>query len=140
MLQMGFTAKWVQLVMTCVCSVSYSVLVNENPVWYIQPTRGIRQGDPISLYLFLLCVEALNALLHQAEYKRIITGVPTSPNGPKISHLFFADDNLLLCKVNSIEWTRLLRILGTYEAGLGKKLNLQKTSVFFSRNISHERK
>jgi hypothetical protein len=60
----------------------------------------------------------------------VISGVPTSPKGPKLNHLFFVDDNLLFCKANSVEWRRLLRILGIYEAGSGQKLNLQKTSIF----------
>jgi hypothetical protein len=78
MLKMGFAAKWVSLVMSCVKLVSYSILINGSPVRNIQLTRAIRQGDPISPYLFILCAKALSALLHQAETKGIITGVPTS--------------------------------------------------------------
>jgi hypothetical protein len=98
MLRMRFSVRWVQLVMKCVCSVTYSILINGSPVGNIQPIKGIRQGDQISPYLFLLCAEALSALRHQAELTGIITGVPTSPKGPKISHLFFANDNMLFCK------------------------------------------
>jgi hypothetical protein len=130
----------VKLVMTCIRTVSYSVVVNGNPVELIQPSRGIRQGDLIFPYLFILCAESLSALLQRAENCGVITGVPTSPRGPRLSHLFFADDSLLFCKSNSVEWRRLLRILGVYEAGFGKKLNLNKTSIFFSRNTSMERK
>jgi hypothetical protein len=132
--------RWVQLIMTCIRSVTYSVVVNGNLVGNIQPTKGIRQGDPISPYLFLLCVEVLSTLLHKAEQRGVITGVPTSPKGPRLSHLFFADDSLLFCKANSVEWRQLMKKLGVYEAGLGQKLNLNKTSIFFSRNTSNERK
>jgi hypothetical protein len=72
MLKMGFAAKWVSLVMSCVKLVSYSILINGSPVRNIQLTRAI------SPYLFILCAKALSALLHQAETKGIITGVPTS--------------------------------------------------------------
>ncbi|XP_062145289.1 uncharacterized protein LOC133852538 [Alnus glutinosa] len=116
------------------------VVVNGNLVGNIQPTRGIRKGDPISPYLFLLCVEVLSTLLHKEEQRGVITGVPTSPKGPHLSHLFFADDSLLFCKANSVEWRQLMKILGVYEARLGQKLNLNKTSIFFSRNTSNERK
>jgi len=74
------------------------------------------------------------------ENKGFITGVPTSPRRPRLSHLFFADDSLLFCKPNLVEWRRLIKILGVYEAGLGQKLNLQKTSLFFSRNTTTARK
>ncbi|XP_062162097.1 uncharacterized protein LOC133869155 [Alnus glutinosa] len=140
MLRMGFETKWVHLIMACVRSVHYSVLVNGNLVGDIRPSRGIRQGDPISPYLFLICAEVLSSLLTQAEQKGIITGVPTSPKGPKISHLFFADDSILFCKSNYVEWRRLLKILGIYEAGSGQKLNLEKTTIFFSRNTSLSRR
>lgn len=82
----------------------YLVLVNGSPVGNIKPSRGIRQGDPISPYLFLICAEGLSALIGKAEVKGIISGVPTSPKGPKISHIFFVDDSIIFCKSNSVEW------------------------------------
>jgi hypothetical protein len=104
------------------------------------PSRGIRQGDPISPYIFLICVEAFSALLQQAERKGFITDVPTSSKGPRLSHLFFADDSMIFCKANSVEWRRVMRILGIYEKVFGQQINLQKTSLFFSRNTNLERK
>jgi len=123
-------------VMSCVWTVSYSVVVNSHPVGKIKPTRGIRQGDPISPYLFLFCAESFSALITQAADTRVITGVPASPRGPRLSHLLFADDSLLFCKANSVEWRRLMRILEVYEAGSGQKVNIQKTSIISSRNTS----
>jgi hypothetical protein len=140
MSKLGFDARWIRLVMVCVQSVSYSVVINGKPVGHIKPTRGIRQGDPISPYLFLLCAESLNSLIQQAVNTRVLTGVPTSKRGPRLSHLFFADDSMVFCKANSVEWRHLFRILGTYEAGSGQKLNIQKTAIFFSRNTSAEKR
>jgi exonuclease III len=119
MRKMEFPEVWISLVMGCVKSVSYSVIVNGQPVGNIKPTRGIRQGDPLSPYLFLLCAEALSALLTRAERKGVLTGVPTSKKGPTLSHLFFADDSLIFCKANSVEWRRLTKILEKYEAASG---------------------
>jgi hypothetical protein len=82
MQRMGFASKWIELIMACVTSVSYSVLVNGNPVGCFKPSRGLRQGDQISPYLFLLCAETLSSLLFKAENKGFITGVPTSPRRP----------------------------------------------------------
>jgi hypothetical protein len=118
------------------CTVSYFVLVNGSPVGLIILSRGIRKGDPISPYLFLICVEALSSLLHHAELTRVISRVPTSKRGPKLRSLFFANDSLIFCKANKVEWRRVVQILGTYEVGFGKKLNLQKTSMFFIRNTN----
>jgi hypothetical protein len=140
MKRLGFAEQWIRWIMVCVQSVSYCILINGCPVGAIQPSRGIRQGDPISPYLFLLCGEAFSALLQQAKRNRVITGIPTSPRGPRLSHLFFADDSIIFCKANSVEWRRIMRILGIYKKGSGQKLNLQKTSLFFSRNTSLERK
>jgi hypothetical protein len=130
MKKMGFPERWIAWVMECVRSVSYSILVNGQPVGNIKPRRGLRQGDPISPYLFLMCAEALSSMLSQAENNGVITGVPTSKRGPKITHLFFADDSLLFCKANSVEWRRLTKILDKYEAASGQKLNKDKTSIF----------
>jgi hypothetical protein len=140
MRRMEFPEVWINLIMGCVKSVSYSILVNGQPVGNIKPSRGIRQGDPLSPYLFLLCAEALSAMLTRAEKKRVLTGVPTSKKGPTLSHLFFADDGLIFCKANSVEWRRLTRILEKYEVASGQKLNKEKTSIFFRRNTSPEKR
>ena len=61
--KLGFHDRWISLMMMCIKSVSYSMLLNGEPKGLIHPTRGIRQGDPISPYLFLLCGEGLSAML-----------------------------------------------------------------------------
>jgi hypothetical protein len=82
--------------MSCVKSVSYSILVNGSQFGRITPTRGIRQGDPLSPYLFLMCAEGLSYLLKQAEGDGAIYGVPIAARGTRLSHLFFADDSILI--------------------------------------------
>jgi hypothetical protein len=79
-------------------------------------------------------------MLNKAESLGVITGVPSSKKGPRLSHLFFADDSLLFCKANSVEWRRITNILEKYEEASGQKLNKDKTSIFFSRNTSPEKK
>lgn len=72
--KMGFGVKWITLIMRCISSVSCSILVNEEPKDDILPLRGIRQGDPLSLYLCLLCLEDLDRLLHTAAREDQIRG------------------------------------------------------------------
>jgi hypothetical protein len=79
-------------------------------------------------------------LIGKEERKGYISSVPSSPKGPKISHLFFADDCILFCKSNDVEWRRLMGILEKYEQASGQKLNVNKTSVFFSRNTCLSRR
>jgi hypothetical protein len=66
--RMGFDARWIKLIMMCVTSAQYAVLVNGSPCGNITPSRGIRQGDPISPYLFLICAEALSSMLYSSKW------------------------------------------------------------------------
>ena len=63
LLKLGFQNSWVSLIMECISTVTYSILVNGEPQGMITSTRGLRQGDPQSPYLFLLCAEGLHAIL-----------------------------------------------------------------------------
>ena len=63
-----------------------------------------------------------------------LTGFPTSKKGPRVSHLFFADDSLLFCRANLMEWDALTKLLGQYEEVSGQRLNNNKTALYFSRN------
>ena len=98
MRRVGFTERWIKLLMLCVKTVSYSILVNGEPKGMIKPTRGIRQGDPLSPFLFLFCTEGLNGLITKAGEKGDIKGYALCRNSPRLTHLFFADDSLLFCR------------------------------------------
>jgi hypothetical protein len=138
--KMGFERIWIELTMMCVRTVSYGVIVNGKVCGSITPQRGLRQGDPISPYLFLLCAEVLRSLLTKANEEGTLLGVPSSRRGPSISHLFFADDNLLFCRSTMSQWNSLTRVLRCYEEALGQRLNNSKTSIFFSQNTLQEDK
>jgi hypothetical protein len=134
MQRLGFAPRWIRLIMMCVTTVKYAVLVNGNPCGSINPSRGIRQGDPISPYLFILCAEGLSAMIEKANMEGLITGVPTSKHGPRISHLLFADDSLLFCRSTRSQWDYLANLLRRYEEASGQRLNCSKTCIFFSTN------
>ena len=90
--KMGFHPTWIGWIMECIQSVSYSILVNGEPKGHIIPSRGIWLGDPLSLYLFLLCSEGLNELIQHVVDGGQIKGFSLCHSSPKIFHLFFADE------------------------------------------------
>ena len=124
--------------MQCITTVSYAIKINGRPRGRIIPSRGIRQGDPLSPYLFLLCAEGLSALIKASVCNGSMEGIAICRGGPKLSHLFFADDSLIFCKATIAECDALQRVLGVYEQASGQQLNRAKTSLFFSSNTPKE--
>jgi hypothetical protein len=92
---LGFSDRWCALVMRCVTSVSFPVRVNGKFSPTFLSTRGIRQGDPISPYLFLLCEEGLTSLLKARGPLFLSRGIRVGVHAPWISHLLFADDSII---------------------------------------------
>ena len=115
MRKMGFNEKWINLIMLSVKTVTYSILINGEPRGLIHPTRGIRQGDPLSPFLFLLCTEGLNGLIKHVERNGDTHGFSLCRRGPKLTHLLFTDDSLLFCRAMEEECDKVLKILESYE-------------------------
>lgn len=80
--RMGFDQKWISWIMYCIRSVSYTVLLNGKLLGYITPTHGIRQGDPLSLFLLILCAEALVHVMNKAEKDGKISGMSLAKKCP----------------------------------------------------------
>ena len=119
MIWLGFDERWVDLAMEIVSTATYSILINGEPKGFVQLSRGIKQGDPLSPYLFLLCVERLSGMMRKALETRQLHGVLSYTGGVHVSHLLFADDYLLFCQASVEECQRLLDILGRYEVASG---------------------
>ena len=119
MRKMGFHERWIVLMMMCVSTVSYLVLINGEPKGKIVPLRGIRQGDPISPYLFLLCAEGLSAMLKKEESEGHIKGMAVCRGASRVSHLLFADDSIIFCRASIAECEWVLKVLEDYEKGFG---------------------
>ena len=133
MVKIRFSDHWIKLLMLCVKSISYSILVNGEPKGMITSTRGIRQGDSLSHFLFLLCTEGLHGLITQATIQGDIKGYSLCRNGPRLTHLLFADDSLLFCTATISECQKVLDILEVYGRCSGQQINRNKTTIFFSK-------
>ena len=134
MRKMGFCEKWIRLIMVCVKFVTYSILVNGEPKGMITPTRGIRQGDPLSPFLFLLCTKGLHVLINDAATLGEITSFSFCRSRPKLTHLLFVDDSLLFCRAAIEKCATVLNTLETYENVSSQKVNMNNTSLFFSKS------
>ena len=129
---MGFNSKWMSLMMECVQTVSYFVLINGEPREYFHPSKGLCQGDLIYPYLFLLCAEGLNVLFAQVSQTKTIQGLSISRGGPQLTHIFFADNSVLFCRANMQKCNAILEILRKYKKASGQQVNQDKTTIFFS--------
>jgi ribonuclease HI len=136
--RMGFAEQWVQIIMKCISTVSYNIKINGELSEQIIPERGLRQGDPLSPYLFLICAEGFSALLNAAERRGDITGVRVCNNAPSVNHLLFADDSLILLRADERSASHLRNIFNLYEECSGQMINMEKSSIMFSENSRDE--
>ncbi|XP_059650088.1 uncharacterized protein LOC132295831 [Cornus florida] len=118
----------------CISTVPFSVVLNGECGDSFVPFRGLRQGDPLSPFLFLFCTEGLSMLFQEFEARKKIHGLQMAHGCPPISHLLFTDDALLFCKVNNSEVRIIKFILDRYAALKGQLVNFAKSSIFFSPN------
>lgn len=125
--------------MLCATSVSYMINFNGKEVGPIFPKRGLRQGDPLSPYLFLFCVEDLSHNLTIAEREEQITGCRVNSAAPSVTHLLFADDSFLFFKASIHEETTVKNILEMYEVESGQAVNYHKSGIFFSANVRRDK-
>ena len=135
MLKLGFAARWVELILLCVSTVTYKVLQGNKEVGPIVPSRGLRQGDPLSSYLFIICAEGLSSLLRKQARAGLMHGVRVARGAPIVTHLFFADDCFLFFHANEQEARIIKQSLASYGAASGQVVNYNKSSISYSANV-----
>ncbi|KAF7825904.1 reverse transcriptase [Senna tora] len=131
---MGFDPKWISLIHNCISSVHYKVKVNGVLSNSISPSRGLRQGDPLSPYLFILAEEVLSFLIFKAMGENLYRGIKLAPSCPNLSHLLFADDAIIFASACTSEVYTLVDILNTFTKFSGQKLNTSKSGVIFEKS------
>src|ERR1041385_6678847 len=136
MIKLAFSPAWVNIKMGMVSSVSFSVLFNGEKLDRFVPSRGIRQGDPISPYLFLIAAEGLSCLLKSSSVSSVRDGIKVAPTAPAVNHLLFADDSLLLFKASAVGASELSNLLNAYCLAFGQRINNDKSSIFFCKGCT----
>ncbi|CAL1399697.1 unnamed protein product [Linum trigynum] len=135
---MGFCTQWMKWIKACVTTVRFSVLLNGNEYGYFQPQRGIRQGDPLSPLLFAIYTEAFAAMISQAVSISTLHDLKVHMSAPPLSHLFYADDSYLFLRASVPECANLLHLLAEYERYSGQWINLHKSAMCGSANVSEQ--
>ncbi|GMJ10719.1 hypothetical protein HRI_004741100 [Hibiscus trionum] len=130
--RMGFASSWVSLIMRCISSVSFTVKVNNSFSPLFRPQRGLRQGDPLSPFLFLFCTQGISAFLSDAKQHGLLPGLGASKHGPKVNHLLFADDCIVFINSKSEEAAHLKFALQTYASASGQAVNFDKSTIFYN--------
>ena len=121
--------------MSCVSSSSISILFNGGALDPFLPSGGIRQGDPLSPYLFILCMEVLGALILDKCNAKLWNPIKASRGGPAFSHLFFADDLVLFARADRKNCVAIREVLDSFCSLSGQKVSQAKSRVFFSPNV-----
>lgn len=121
----------------CLFSATFAVLVNGNAKGWVKTYKGLRQGDPLSPFLFTLVVDALSRLIVRAEERGLFEGFLVGRNRTKVSHLQFADDTIFFSKASFEELHSLKLILLVFGRLSRLRINLNK-STLSAINISQD--
>lgn len=131
---LGFHHSWVHWIRQCITTTSFSILLNGASYGKFSFYRGIKHGDSLSLFLFILGSEILSKLILREEHLGSLHGIKISRLSPSISHLFFADDVMIFSRANVQEASVILKCLTTHSLWVGQCINFFKSIVFFIKN------
>ena len=136
MLKMGFNSDFVNLIMLCVSTVTYKLPRDGLEIGPIAPNRGLRQGDPLSPYLFIICAQGLSSLINHYEGACMLHGIRIARGAPCLTDLFFADDCFIFFKANDQEARVMKAALSLYGAASGQRVNFNKSFISFSADTN----
>ena len=125
----NFGSKWRSWIRGCLSSVSYSVLINERPRRKFKGLKGLRQGDPLSPFLFTLVADGLSRLMEKATETGFVKGCQVGRENVLISHLQFANDTLFFLEQGGSSFRNLLTVVGLFCSVSGLKINMAKSTL-----------
>jgi hypothetical protein len=131
---MGFPHQLTDTIMNCVTSVTFSILINGQPSQSFTPQRDLRQGDPLSPYLFIICANVLSNLITNAQISKKLHGIKIAHGAPEVSHLLFADDSLFFCRVKKEKAKEIHNILLEYQEASGQLVSVEKSEIIYSKH------
>lgn len=140
MKRQDFHNHFINLVYQCISSTNLAVIINGEPTATFYPQRGVRQGCPLSPYLFVLAVNELSISLQNNMDLNNIKGVTLGPGCPKIHSLLFADDLIICGQANGTEANKINSILHNFCKASGQTPNLAKSHILFSKNVDDHSK
>jgi len=136
LVKMRLPGSLIKVIMTCVSSCTLNILWNGKPSETFQPSRGVRQGDPLSSYLFVACMERLSQLIEAHCTQGDWQAIPLTRAGTRLSHLMFADDVVLLGEASLKQAQTIKSCLLEFCQASGQKISLEKSRVYFSPNTN----
>lgn len=131
---MNFSERWISLVMLGLRTVTYTLMVNGYKAEVVPVSRGLKQGDPLSPYLFLFCAEGLTTMLDKAQRDGRLGEVAAAKSGPLITHLLFADDSFLFHRATPNESKEIMEVLRVYKKVSGQQNNRDISDMMFRSN------
>ena len=134
MKMLGFSTTWIAWIRACISSASFSILLNGSPFSIISPAKGLRQGDPLSPFLFILGFKVFSRLMFREERAGLIKGLQISRNTPSLHHLLFVDDLLIFGKAKLSEASCINTYLEKYCRWSSQAINTSKSFLRFSQN------
>ena len=126
----GFNPRWRKWMRGCLSSVSFAVLVNGNAKGWVKASRGLRQGDPLSPFLFTIVADVLSRMLLRAEERNVFEGFKVGRNRTRVSHLQFADDTIFFSSTREEDLLTLKSVLVVFGHISGLKVNLDKSNIY----------
>ncbi|XP_028803664.1 uncharacterized protein LOC114758739 [Neltuma alba] len=134
MKKLNFCDTWIAWIMDCISSVSFNIQLSGRKIAQIKPQRDLRQGDPLSPYLFILASEVFSSMLSIHAKHGNFRGINITRGGSMLTHCLFADDTIIFMQAEAQNCRLFMEILREYCKCSGQRVNYDKSSLFFSPN------